>query len=133
MPGFCSSIRLGRPGVKNGLISFFPFLKAQGRPARPRIDCVAQPPSAVRMLVLVAALLASWAAAPPMARADETSDTCLACHGDKGLTTTRGDRLFISLLAAGYVHLLWLACFGAPRWGASALALVRAFLVFRYA
>jgi predicted small integral membrane protein len=48
------------------------------------------------------------------------------------LTTTRGDRLFISLLAAGYIHLLWLAFFGTPLWGASALALVLAVLVFRF-
>lgn len=53
-------------------------------------------------------------------------------RGVLGLTTTRGDRLFISLLAAGYVHLLWLAFFGAPLWGASAFALVLALLVFRY-
>jgi predicted small integral membrane protein len=54
-------------------------------------------------------------------------------RGILGLTTTRGDRLFISLLAAGYIHLLWLAIFGAPLWGASAAALVLAFVVFRYA
>jgi predicted small integral membrane protein len=54
-------------------------------------------------------------------------------RGILGLTTTRGDRLFISLLAAGYVHLLWLAFFGVPLWGASALALALAFVVFRYA
>ena len=30
-------------------------------------------------------------------------------RGILGLVTTRGDRLFISLLAAGYIHLLWLA------------------------
>jgi predicted small integral membrane protein len=53
-------------------------------------------------------------------------------RGVLGLVTTRGDRLFISLLAAGYVHLLWLAIFGAPLWGASAVALVLALLVFRY-
>jgi predicted small integral membrane protein len=53
-------------------------------------------------------------------------------RGVLGLTTTRGDRLFISLLSAGYVHLLWLAFFGAPLWVASALALVLAVLVFRY-
>jgi predicted small integral membrane protein len=53
-------------------------------------------------------------------------------RGILGLTTTRGDRLFISLLAAGYVHLLWLAAFGAPLWGASALSLALAFVVFRY-
>jgi predicted small integral membrane protein len=54
-------------------------------------------------------------------------------RGFLGLTTTRGDRLFISLLSAGYIHLLWLAFFGTPLWGASALALAWAFIVFRYA
>ena len=54
-------------------------------------------------------------------------------RGILGLTTTRGDRLFISLLAAGYIHLLWLAFFGAPLWGASALALVLAGVIFRHA
>jgi predicted small integral membrane protein len=53
--------------------------------------------------------------------------------GVLGLNTTRGDRLFISLLAAGFIHLLWLAFFGTPLWGASALALALAILVFRYA
>jgi predicted small integral membrane protein len=53
-------------------------------------------------------------------------------RGVLGLVTTRGDRLFISLLAAGFIHLLWLAFFGAPLWGASALALLLALLVFRY-
>ena len=53
-------------------------------------------------------------------------------RGILGLTTTRGDRLFISLLAAGYIHLLWLAFFGTPLWGASALALVLAAFVFRF-
>ena len=48
------------------------------------------------------------------------------------LTTTRGDRLFISLLGSGYIHLLWLALFGTPLWGASALSLVYALLVFRF-
>jgi predicted small integral membrane protein len=53
-------------------------------------------------------------------------------RGVLGLDTTRGDRLFISLLAAGYIHLLWLALFGTPLWGASALAFVTAVLVFRF-
>jgi predicted small integral membrane protein len=52
--------------------------------------------------------------------------------GALGLVTTRGDRLFISLLAAGFIHLLWLGFFGPPLWIASALALVLAALVFRY-
>ncbi len=53
-------------------------------------------------------------------------------RGVLGLVTTRGDRLFISLLAAGFIHLLWLAFFGTPLWGASALALVLAAAVFRF-
>jgi predicted small integral membrane protein len=48
------------------------------------------------------------------------------------LHTTRGDRLFISLLSAGYIHLLWLALFGTPLWGATAASVVLALLVFRY-
>ena len=48
------------------------------------------------------------------------------------LDTTRGDRLFVSLLSAAYVHLGWLALVSAPLWGATAVALVVAFLVFRY-
>ena len=62
----------------------------------------------------------------------------LARWADAGTTiwvvvTTRGDRLFISLLGAAYIHLLWLAFFGKPLWAASALALVWAVLVFRHA
>ena len=53
-------------------------------------------------------------------------------RGVLGLVTTRGDRLFISLLSAGFIHLLWLAVFGAPLWGASALSLLLVFLVFRF-
>jgi predicted small integral membrane protein len=54
-------------------------------------------------------------------------------RGILGLSTTRGDRLFISLLAAGYIHLLWLAFFGSPLWAASAIALALAFVIFRFA
>ena len=52
--------------------------------------------------------------------------------GVLGLTTTRGDRLFISLLAGAYVHLAWLAVTTAPLWIASLLCLVLAFAVFRW-
>jgi predicted small integral membrane protein len=54
-------------------------------------------------------------------------------RGILGLTTTRGDRLFISLLAAGYIHLLWLAFVGSPLWAASAIALAFALVIFRFA
>ncbi len=48
------------------------------------------------------------------------------------LVTTRGDRLFISLLSAAYLHLGWLAFLEAPLWGATAAAVVLAGLIFRY-
>ena len=50
--------------------------------------------------------------------------------GALGLTTTRGDRLFISLLAAAYTHLGWLAFAGGPLWIASIIAVVVALIVF---
>ena len=48
------------------------------------------------------------------------------------IRTTRGDRLFISLLSAAYVHLAWLAAFGTPLWGATAVAIILAIAVFRW-
>lgn len=51
-------------------------------------------------------------------------------HGILGLTTTRGDRLFISLLSAAYIHLGWLAFASGPLWFASIIAAVVALLVF---
>ncbi len=48
------------------------------------------------------------------------------------IVTTRGDRLFISLLAAAYIHLGWLAAFGTPLWAATAASLVLALLIFRF-
>jgi len=53
-------------------------------------------------------------------------------RGALGIVTTRGDRLFISLLSAAYIHLGWLALFAAPLWGATAVAVVFAVVVFRY-
>ncbi|MFY9315839.1 MAG: DUF2160 domain-containing protein [Burkholderiales bacterium] len=47
------------------------------------------------------------------------------------IRTTRGDRLFISLLLAAYIHLIWLAATRLPLWGASVVALIAAVLVFR--
>lgn len=42
--------------------------------------------------------------------------------GILGLRTTRGDRLFISLLGSAYVLLAWLGFVGQPIWGGVALA-----------
>jgi predicted small integral membrane protein len=53
-------------------------------------------------------------------------------RGILGLDTTRGDRLFISLLGAAYIFLLWLALVGPSLWGALALSLLFAFCVFRW-
>lgn len=53
-------------------------------------------------------------------------------RGVLGIDTTRGDRLFVSLLASAFLHLLWLAAIDAPLWGASIASLVLAVLVFRY-
>ena len=46
--------------------------------------------------------------------------------------TTRGDRLFVSLLGAAYIHLAWLGLVGPSLWWALALSVVYAIGVFRY-
>ena len=46
--------------------------------------------------------------------------------------TTRGDRLFISLLGSGFIHLAWLGLIGPNLWWALALSVVYAVGVFRY-
>ncbi len=43
--------------------------------------------------------------------------------GVLGLTTTRGDRLFLSLLGSAYIFLVWLGLFGTPLWIPLGLAL----------
>jgi glycerol transport system permease protein len=48
------------------------------------------------------------------------------------IETTRGDRLFITLLGSAFLNLAWLAAFGAPLWGALILCLVYAAAVFRW-
>ncbi|MEM9010757.1 MAG: DUF2160 family membrane protein [Pseudomonadota bacterium] len=51
-------------------------------------------------------------------------------RGILGLDTTRGDRLFISLLGAAFIFLGWLGLVGTPLWGALALALLWGAFVF---
>lgn len=46
--------------------------------------------------------------------------------------TTRGDRLFVSLLGSAFIHLAWLGLIGPNLWWALALAVVYAIGVFRY-
>ncbi len=48
------------------------------------------------------------------------------------LDTTRGDRLFISLLGSAFINLGWLGLVGPPLWGAVVLSIIFAFCVFRW-
>ncbi|MCP8896141.1 DUF2160 domain-containing protein [Shinella daejeonensis] len=45
--------------------------------------------------------------------------------------TTRGDRLFVSLLGSAFIHLAWLGLVGSNLWWALALSMVYAIGVFR--
>ena len=53
-------------------------------------------------------------------------------RGVLGLDTTRGDRLFISLLGSAYIFLAWLGLVGPVLWGALAISLAYSFAVFRW-
>jgi len=46
--------------------------------------------------------------------------------------TTRGDRLFISLLGAAFIHLAWLGLGGPDLWWALGISVIYAIGVFRY-
>jgi predicted small integral membrane protein len=50
--------------------------------------------------------------------------------GAFGLVTTRGDRLFITLLGSVYIFLAWLGLFGLPLWVPLGLALAWATFCF---
>lgn len=53
--------------------------------------------------------------------------------GILGFPTTRGDRLFVSLLGAAFIHILWLALGGETLWYASAASLVFGAAMFMWA
>ncbi len=53
-------------------------------------------------------------------------------RGVLGLDTTRGDRLFITLLGSAFIFLGWLGLMGTPLWGGLIIALVWGFFVFRW-
>jgi predicted small integral membrane protein len=55
-----------------------------------------------------------------------------ARDGVLGLRTTRGDRLFISLLTAAYVHILWLFFFGMPLTWAIVISLALAAAIWKW-
>jgi predicted small integral membrane protein len=46
--------------------------------------------------------------------------------------TTRGDRLFISLLGSAFINLAWLGLVGPELWWSLALSVVYAVCVFRF-
>ncbi len=46
--------------------------------------------------------------------------------------TTRGDRLFVSLLGSAFIHIAWLGLSSLNLWWALALSVVYAIGVFRY-
>ena len=53
-------------------------------------------------------------------------------HGILGLDTTRGDRLFVSLLTSAFIHLGWLALTTSPLIAATFLSLLVALAIFRW-
>jgi predicted small integral membrane protein len=53
-------------------------------------------------------------------------------RGILGLDTTRGDRLFITLLGSAFIFLSWLGFLGTPLWGALVISLAYGFAVFRW-
>ena len=53
-------------------------------------------------------------------------------QGILGLSTTRGDRLFISLLGSSFIHMIWLGLLEITLWGALALSIVYAIAVFKW-
>ena len=53
-------------------------------------------------------------------------------RGILGLETTRGDRLFITLLGSAFIHLAWLAAFSTPLWGGLIISIIYGLAVFRW-
>ncbi|AXC50955.1 glycerol-3-phosphate ABC transporter [Paracoccus suum] len=53
-------------------------------------------------------------------------------RGILGIATTRGDRLFISLLGSAFINLAWVGFGGSPDWGGLVIAFLYALAVFRW-
>jgi len=53
-------------------------------------------------------------------------------NGVLGLNTTRGDRLFISLLGSAYIHVAWLGLANLPLWWGSVISIIFSLAVFRW-
>lgn len=52
--------------------------------------------------------------------------------GVLGIETTRGDRLFITLLGSAFINLAWLGLVGEPQWGGVIVSLMYGVTVFRW-
>ena len=74
-------------------------------------------------IVLLISLMAVWEYASPGGNPRT---------GILRFETTRGDRLFLSLLGSAFIHLAWLGLVGPSLWWALALSVVYAIGVFRY-
>jgi predicted small integral membrane protein len=53
-------------------------------------------------------------------------------HGVFNLDTTRGDRLFISILGSCFIMLAWIGLASTVIWGGLAISVLWAIFVFRY-
>ena len=104
--------------LKNGAIDWFAPLRAGGWMAWSF-------PTALFFLTiaLLLALMAVWEYASPGGNPRV---------GILRFETTRGDRLFISLLGSAFIHLAWLGLVGPNLWWALALSAVYAVGVFRF-
>ena len=81
-------------------------------------------PTAIFFAVIAALLIIFTILA---ARYPETPRT-----GILRIETTRGDRLFITLLGSAFINLAWLGLLSAPQWGALIVCLIYAAAVFRW-
>ena len=81
-------------------------------------------PTAIFFAVIVGLLvfMAVWEVLSPTA----------ARRGFLPMATTRGDRLFIALLTAAFVHMAWLALTDATLWGAFGASLALAAVIGRW-
>ena len=52
--------------------------------------------------------------------------------GILGIETTRGDRLFLSLLGSAFISIAWLGFFGAPIYGGLVVCFLYSLGVFRW-
>ena len=53
-------------------------------------------------------------------------------RGVFGLDTTRGDRLFITLVGSAFIFMGWLWAFGTPLWGALGISAAWGFFAFKW-